>query len=385
MTRTLPAWLSRLTLPAIVASCLFLASPLSRAQDSTLEGVMDAAAEGAETGEGLAEPALEELEPVFVYGGLAVPPMWKVSRGEHVLWITVNRAAPAGSTWRLDEIEARLAESKLALFPGVAQASPDIGIFRGLTLIRSAFKAAKNPDGQTLKDVLTPETYARWRALKTAYVGRDNDIERWRPSLALAMLEEKIIEKVQPRRTTSPARPPAGPMLQPLVEKAAKKKRVKTRTMPKVEKKVEIENIRARLKSIHSLNLVDEKCIADYLGFLEQQVEYWKQQVGQGEEMEVPARPAECNEVNLYIRKVNDGEIPDSAGLVELIKDVELQTILARDELAAAWIEAAEAALAKNASTIAVLHAIHADGPRSYIDRLRALGYSVEELSAGTM
>lgn len=174
-------------------------------------------------------------------------------------------------------------------------------------------------------------------------------------------------------------------MLQPMIEKAARRKRVKTRTMPKVVKKVEVENVRARLKSTHSLNLVDEQCVADYLGFLEQRVEYWKRQAEDGEETEAPARPPNCNEGDLYIRKVKNGEIPDSAGLVELINDMELHTNLAREELDAAWLEAAQAALAKNASTIAVLNALNVSGARSYIDRLRALGYSVEEPSDSPM
>lgn len=369
----------------MLAACLLLAGPPVRAQDSDLVDFAGDAGQNAEADDTLPGQVLEELEPVFVYGGLAVPRMWKVSSGEHVLWITVNQAAPAGSTWRMDEVEARLAESKLVLFPGVALASPDIGIFRGLTLIRSAFKALKNPDGQTLKDVLSPETYARWRALKTTYVGRDNDIEKWRPSIALGMLEDKIEEKLRPKDARPPERPPAGPMLQPMIEKAARRKRVKTRTLPKVENKVEIENARRKLKSTYSLNLVDENCVVGYLGFLEQRVEYWKRHAEDGEEAEAPARPPACNEGDLYIRKVRDGEIPDTAGLVELISGMEQQTNLAREELDTAWLEAAQAALAKNGSTIAVLNAINASGPRSYIERLRELGYAVEEPSAGSM
>lgn len=381
MLRTLLARITRPSLPTLLAVGLLLAGPPSPAQDSGLDGPVGFTHTAEGFDDGTAEPALEELEPVFIHGGRAVPKLWKVTRGENVMWIAVNRAAPAGSTWRMDEIEARMAESRLVLLPGVAYANPDVGIFRALTLLRSAFKAAKNPDGQTLKDVLPPETYARWRALKTTYVGRDNDIEKWRPSIALAELEEKIRDKLRPGRAASPARPPTGPMLQPLVEKAAKKKRVRIRTMPEVVKKVEVENIRARLKSTHSLSLVDEKCVADYLGFLERQVEYWKQQAGAGNEAEAPVRPAGCNEGDLYIRKVRSGEIPDSAGLVGLISDLERETTRAREELDAAWMEAAQAALAKNPSTIVVLNMVNISGARSYIDKLRALGYAVEEPS----
>jgi len=368
-----PARIAGLTQLAVMA-CFFVTTPVSRAQEAAPEDSTDVL-----ISEELSEPAPEELEPVVIYGGLAVPQLWKVSRGDHVMWVAANRAAPAGGTWRMDEIEARIAESKLVQLPGRAYANPDIGIFRALTLIRSAFKAAKNPDGQTLKDVLPAETYDRWYALRTTYVGRDDDIEKWRPSIALGMLEEKIGDKLRPKHAGPDSRSRMGPMLLPLVEKAAKKKRVKIRTMPRIENKVELKNIRDKLKSTHKLSLVDEKCVADYLGYLEHQVEYWKQLATGSEDVEAPKRPAECNEVQMYINKVKAGEIPDSTGFVEFMDRLIVQDTLAKERLDAEWIEAAEAALEKNTSTIAVLPMVNLKGPRSYMDKLRALGYTVEE------
>ena len=48
------------------------------------------------------------------------------------------------------------------------------------------------------------------------------------------------------------------------------------------------------------------------------------------------------------------------------------QDKLAKDQLDAEWIKAAEAALEKNISTVAVLWMFNLKGPRSYIDKLRA-------------
>lgn len=361
MTTPAPARIAGLTQLAVLATCLLLAGPVSRAQELALEPDQ-------------AEQALEELETIVVYGGLAAPQMWKVSRGEHVMWIVGNRSAPAGATWRMEELEARVAESQLVMLPGQAYANPDVGIFKVLTLIRSAFKAAKNPGGQTLKDVLPPETYARWRALKTTYVGRDNDIEEWRPSIALSMLEEEIEDKLRPKRAKEAGRPASGPLLQPLIEKMARKKRVKTRTMRKVERKVEVSNIREMLKSTHTLSLVDQKCVADYIGYLEQLADFLKQDLD-----ESPRTPANCNEGDMYIRSVRAGDLPDSVGFVKLIDELELQNRLAREQLDAEWIKAAQAALEKNVSTVAVLQMVNVQGPRSYLDKLRALGYSIEE------
>jgi hypothetical protein len=90
--------------------------------------------------------------------------------------------------------------------------------------------------------------------------------------------------------------------------------------------------------------------------------------------------PKVVNKVEvMYIRKVRAGEIPDSVGFVKLIDDLATQNQLAREQLDAEWIGAAEAALQKNPSTIAVLQMVNVKGARSYIDKLRVLGYSVEE------
>lgn len=374
MTRTDPARIAGLTQLAVLAACLLFTISSSPAQESVPEDSADWL-----IGDPPPEPALEELEPVVIFGGQARPQLWKVSKGENVLWLVGDRAAPAGSTWRMDEIEARLAESKLLQLPGIAHASPDIGLFRALTLIRSVFRAAKNPDGQTLEDVLSAETYARWRALKTTYARRDNDIEKWRPSIALAKLEDKIADKLGPKRANAPARPPMGPMLAPLVEKAAKKKRVRTRTMREVENKVEVKSIRDMLKNSHKLSLVEETCVADYLGYLERQIEYRKLLANGGDDAEAPLRPAACNEADIYIRRVRAGEMPDSAGFVKLLDQLALQDTLAKERLDAEWIEAAEAALKKNSSTVAVVRMINLQGTRSYVDKLRALGYVIEE------
>ena len=133
------------------------------------------------------------------------------------------------------------------------------------------------------------------------------------------------------------------------------------------------------LKSAHKLSLVDEKCVADYLSYLEQQVEYWKQLANGSEGADAPKRPTPCNEVDMYIRKVRAGDIPDSTGFVKFVDELGVQDTLAKEQLDAEWIEAAEAALEKNTTTVAVLSMVNLKGPRSYMDKLMALGYTVEE------
>jgi hypothetical protein len=372
MNQPQPARIAGFTHLALVA-CLLTADCALSADDSATESPIEEA------------PAVreQELETILVNGGQAVPQMWKVSRGEHVLWVVANRAAPAGSTWYMDDLDARMAESQLLMLPGNLKVDLGVNIVYAVTLLPTAFKAAKNPDGQTLKDVLPPETYARWRVLKTEYVGRDNDIEKWRPSIALGMLEDKIGDKIRPRPkkpapgSAPPPRP--GPMLMPLVEKSAKKHRVKTRTPPRVERKIEVDHVRDKLKSAGRINLVDPQCVAARLDYLEKLVEYWKLMADPEAKADAPKRTPECNEPDMYIKKVKAGEMPDSTGLVAVMDDMQLQEKLGREQFEAEWLAAAQAALEKNTSSFAVLQAFRQRDNKGYLDKLRERGYTVEE------
>ncbi len=89
---------------AIVACCLFAGLPLL-AQEAVL--ATKAPAE-----------QLDELPPIVVYGGYATPQMWKVSKGDHVMWVlNIGEPAPADVRWRSKQLEARVAESQLVLYP----------------------------------------------------------------------------------------------------------------------------------------------------------------------------------------------------------------------------------------------------------------------------
>ena len=227
---------------------LLLLMPAVRAADSAILPGFDQALIDAQ-----AEEKLDELEPVTVVGGFANPKIWKVSKEDHVMWVLGRQALPAGARWRLDQIEARVAESQLVLYPGVATLDVDVGFFRIISLVPAAYRTAKNPGKKTLKDVLPAEVYARWREIKTRYVGRDNDIEEWRPAVALVMLMDKVEDKLKPSKPAAPPPPPppvVKPVFAPLIEKTAKKHKVKIRTLRKVEREVKIKNVKDMLKSV---------------------------------------------------------------------------------------------------------------------------------------
>src|SRR5689334_11336765 len=87
-------------------------------------------------------PAAEsapELDTFVVSGEQPGPGLWKVSKGDHVMWVLASFGMlPRGMTWRTSEIEARVAESQEVLYAPPINIGADIGILRGLTLIPAA-------------------------------------------------------------------------------------------------------------------------------------------------------------------------------------------------------------------------------------------------------
>ncbi|HEY1042837.1 MAG TPA: TraB/GumN family protein [Telluria sp.] len=135
-----------------------------------------------------------EMDTVVVAGVQPGPGLWKVRHGDHLMYVLGTQSPlPKNITWRSDEVDQvlQLADEVLAS-PGISVGS-DIGFFRGLTLLPSAMKASKNPDGQTLQDVLPPELYVRWSMLKQRYMGRDGGIEKKRPLIAAFQLYSEAL------------------------------------------------------------------------------------------------------------------------------------------------------------------------------------------------
>lgn len=173
--------------------CLSIPST-ALAQEAAQTGAM-ATEPDADAGVAVDED-IRDLEAVVVSGVQPGPGLWKVRRGEHTLHIlgTVS-PLPKDMAWRSAEVTTVLDEAGAVLTaPGIVFGE-DIGVLRGLTLLPSALRASRNPDGQTLQDVLPANDYARWQVLKARYLGRDRGIERKRPMLAAFELYQKAVER----------------------------------------------------------------------------------------------------------------------------------------------------------------------------------------------
>jgi hypothetical protein len=139
--------------------------------------------------------AEEALEEVVVTGEQPGPGLWKVTNGEHALWILgTHSPLPKKMEWRAREVEAVIARSQTVIAPADVHAG--IGFFTGLRLLPTAMRAASIPDDGTLATLLPAPLYARWMVQSARY-SLPGRIERMRPAIAALALGKKAMDAEQ--------------------------------------------------------------------------------------------------------------------------------------------------------------------------------------------
>ena len=299
------------------------------------------------------------LEMMVVSGAQPGPGMWKVSKGENILWIMgMQSPLPKKMDWVSRKVEQTIAQSDEVLFDTSVSVSTDRGMFGNLMLIPSLYGARKNPNDAELKDVLSPALYQRWLVLKAKYIGSDKGIEKWRPIFAAAELYDKAIKKSGLN---------AENIVRPVVEDAAKEYKKKI-IRPKLE--VKIEKPKAVIKEFSKTSLADIECFSKTMDRLE-------------------------TDLSGMIERGNAWSIGDVEGLKKLSFTDQNQSCISaltnaaisqkngfadiRQKAIAEWLKAADTALAKNKSTFAVLPMGEMLKPTGLLASLRAKGYQVEE------
>ena len=325
------------------------------------------AAVGAQS---LAAPAPVVLEQMVVSGEQPGPGMWKVSKGDHVLWIVGTQTpVPQKMTWRAKGIEAIVAQSQEILTaPSMTISLKQIGYFRALTMLPSMMQVRKNPDGAMLKDVVPPALYARWLPLRDKYIEQYNsdsesDVEGWRPMFAALELYRNAIRK----SGLSSASPVWG-----VISDAAKKHNIKITT---VKFEPAISEPRAALKELRESRLADIDCFAKTIERIETDLAAMRVRANawaRGDIDAIRKQPAADQ------RAACEAAIRDAS----FMKTLGAQNALAQMEIT--WLNAAEAALKNDTVALAVLPIAQIVAPDGYVAKLRARGYVVQEPDAGT-
>ncbi|WP_345476057.1 TraB/GumN family protein [Lysobacter panacisoli] len=303
-------------------------------------------------------PPIRDMETLVVSGVQPGPGMWKVHRGEHTLWVlgTVS-PLPKRIEWESRDVEKVIEQAQEVIEPPGVRIDADIGFFGRLALAPKAFGARKNPDGQTLQQIVPPDLYARWLALKLRYIGNDRDVEYYRPIFAAMTLYQEAIEDIGLRQ---------GGVVWPVVERMAKRHDVpRTSTMVTVM----IEDPKVALNEFRASRLEDLDCFSKTMQRLESDLDTMRDRANAwaiGDLEALKALPyTDQNEACLRAA-AQAGVLRKRTG------DIEAQ-------VAERWLEAAETALAKNRVTFAAMPMRELIKPDGYIAKLRAKGYVVEE------
>lgn len=135
----------------------------------------------------------DSMPELVVTGERAGPGLWHVQRGSAQLWILGTVAPlPKDMTWRSRQVERILGDSTAVLVAKPFQ----VGIVRLLWLMVTKRDLLMLPGGRKLKDVLPPERYARFAAQRARFTSSADKWERFRPIVAMALLEEAALRRV---------------------------------------------------------------------------------------------------------------------------------------------------------------------------------------------
>lgn len=166
------------TLATFAAAACLLAAP--------------AFAEGVPQVDESSAPA-EEIE---VLGERPGPQLWKITNGDHVLWLLgILQPLPKRMEWKSGPVEQVLDHARVVVAEGGA-VNARIGLIGGIRLYRQWRGLRTNPDDRTLAEVLPPGLWARFEALRAKYAPRDRDMAELRPMFAAGALFRAAADRI---------------------------------------------------------------------------------------------------------------------------------------------------------------------------------------------
>ena len=157
-------------------------------------------------------------EEIQVVGDLPGPPLWRVTRDDHVLWILgTPKLVPDDLLWQSDSVERALADSVEYL------TAPDMRItlrnpVKAVRTLRKINRMQRIPDDGTLDDLLPEDLYQLFSDTRFRYAPKRDNFERLRPSVAAERLFDSAAES---------AGLESGRTIDLAIEKRARKHKVK--------------------------------------------------------------------------------------------------------------------------------------------------------------
>jgi hypothetical protein len=305
-----------------------------------------------------AEPtaASDTLGEVLVTGERPGPGLWRVSKGDHDLWILATLAPlPKKMVWHSRVVEERIAASQVLITP--PEFTPDIGFFRGLTLLPSLLHARHSPDGKTLEEELPRDLWIRWLALRVKYLGHSD--EKIRPIIAAFDLYSHALSQV--------GLTDEDDEVWDVVKRIASAHHVPTLH---VELKVPLKDPKNAIRQLGQIPREAE------IGCLEKTMERIE------------------TDLQNMVRRANLWSVGDIEGLQAMpfpneavacrnaffsVPQFEAQALQIKGAMDAMWLSAVDSALENNVSSFAVLPISELFDAGGLLARLRGKGYTVVE------
>ena len=303
---------------------------------------------------------------VLVVGQRPGPGLWKISKGDNVLLVFGTYAPlPANMQWRSQQVESILAQSQEYLAPPSAGAT--VGMLRGLTLRPHIIGFRKNPDGAMLRDVVPADVYARWRVLKAKY-GNKDDVESERPYFAAGRLYDARLQHAGLSTSDEVMRS---------IEKLVKASKIKVMHS---HVKLELKDPAKTIKQLKKGAIDDIACFTKTIERMGADIDAMRVRANawaKGDLAVIRTLSYADNNAACSTAMANSvacsTAMANSAALQDAIAEQESEKRMRK-----LWLEAAEKALATNASTFAALKLKYILEGNDLVAALQAKGYKVE-------
>lgn len=301
--------------------------------------------------------SITTLEAVTVTGVMPGPGLWKVGRGDHVLWVLgVVPTLPAKMEWRSSQVAQTIAQSQAVLQSPDVKLKVDTNWLGKLFLLPSVYRAQRNPDGKTLHEVLPATVYARWYYARQHYFGNDYSVERYRPIVAAFKLMDKAMKANGLRGN--------GEVLK-TVKALAEQDQVK---LVKPDVTLEIKEPRQAVKAFAAEGPDGIECLGLVLNVVADELPNFRARANAWATGDIDT-----------LRKVPEGKYRDTcksaitgAGFAKALGIDDLPTRVKNT-----WLAAADTALADNMQSFAVLPMHDVLDAHGYLAALAARGYTV--------
>lgn len=295
-----------------------------------------------------------QLQAVTVRGEQPGPALWEVRRGDHVMWILGTMSPlPKHADWQWTDLERVLGRASELLEAPSARLKIPPSLFSRLALQPSA---RLNPGGATLQGLLTPEMYARWRALRKQYLHDDDVYEYQRP----IVVAEQLYSNALAASDLTPDIDVAG-----MVERLAHKHGVRVigvryellvRKTPALSDGIDQEQQQGIACLDETMQLAEHD-----LPKLTRRANAW----ATGDMRTLQSLVQQTHYEPCVVAAIN-GDFEHQLAIPDLPKRIE-----------DTWLQAADSALVRNRYTVAILSMQQLMAPDGYLAKLKSLGYQV--------